>query len=116
MESYKRYQEAKRELAAAHSWLSNKTKIDSQDNKPYRLSGLKVHGTYCGQSYAGANNYHESPAAFDDALAAVIRKNFDSFFHEAIGLMDKKLREALLECENDVAALSDEIATAKLSS
>ncbi|WP_267399025.1 hypothetical protein [Pseudomonas sp. GM_Psu_2] len=116
MESYKRYQEAKRELAAAHSWLSNKTKIDSQSNSRYQLRAIKVHGQYCGQSYAGANNYHESPEAFDAALAAVIRENFDSLSHAAIGLLEKKLREALIECESDVAALSDEIATAKLSS
>ncbi|MGV6396948.1 hypothetical protein ACTUVN_002643 [Pseudomonas caspiana] len=113
MESYKRYQAAKLETKRAADWLGNKQKIDSQNRKPYTLSSVKVSAQYCGQSYAGATNYHDSPEAFNAAMAEVIRRDFESLTDKALAILSKKESEALIACKDDLAAVQAEIAEAE---
>ncbi|KFE50112.1 hypothetical protein [Pseudomonas syringae] len=113
MESYKKYQAAKLEAKRAREWLENKEKVDSQNNKPYTLNSVKVSAQYCGQSYAGATNYHDSPEAFNAAMAEVIRRDFESLAEKALAILSKKESEALIACKDDLAAVQAEIAEAE---
>lgn len=113
MESYKRYQQVRQNTKLARDWLANKDKIDSQARTPYDLNKVACSAEYCGQSYAGASNYHKSPDAFNTALAAVIRQEFSRLSDLAIARLEATEREALIACEADIARLNDEIATAK---
>lgn len=113
MESYKKYSAAKAEAKRATDWIANKQKIDSQDSKPYSLVNIKFTAQYCGQSYAGATNYHDSPAEFNAAMAEVIRRNFDSLAAKALEILSAKERAALVACKDDLAAVQAEIARAE---
>lgn len=113
MESYKKYQAAKANSKRATDWLGNKLSIDSQDRKPYTLRGIKFTAQYCGQSYAGATNYHDSPEAFNAAMAEVIRRNFDSLAEKAFDILSNKESEALIACKDDLLAAQAEIAEAE---
>lgn len=113
MESYKHYQQTKLNTKSASEWLANKGKIDSQDRKPYVLTKVSVSAEFCGQAYAGATNYHKSPDAFNTALEVVIRKDFGRLSQMALERLQAIEREALIGCEADIAAMNDEIATAK---
>lgn len=113
MESYKKYSVAKTETKFATDWLGNRLKIDSQDNKPYVLMNIKFTAQYCGQSYAGAKNYHDSPAEFNAAMAEVIKRNFDSLATKAVEILCAKERAALVACKDDLAAIQAEIAEAE---
>lgn len=113
MESYKKYSAAKTEAKRAADWLGNKQKIDSQDNRPYTLANIKFTAQYCGQSYAGATNYHDSPAEFNAAMAEIIKRNFDSLAAKALEILYAKERAALVACKDDLAAVQAEIAEAE---
>lgn len=113
MESYKRYSVAKAETKRASDWLGNKDKTDSQSNKPYSLTSMKFSVQYAGQAYAGATNYHDSPAEFNAAMAEVIKRNFDSLAAKALQLLVSKERAALVACKDDLAAVQAEIAEAE---
>ncbi|QAY85368.1 hypothetical protein [Pseudomonas arsenicoxydans] len=113
METYKKYQAAKLEVKRATDWLGNKVKIDSQDGRPYMFANVKFSAQYCGQSYAGATNYHDSPEAFNAAMAEVIRRDFDSLAEKAFAILSKKESEALIACKDDLAAVQAEIEEAE---
>lgn len=113
MESYKHYQQAKLNTKSAFEWMANKDKIDSQDHKPYALNKVSVSAEYCGQAYAGATNYHKSPEAFNTALEVVIRMEFGRLSQLALERLRDVERVALIGCEDDISAITDEIATAK---
>lgn len=113
MESYKHYQQTKLNTKNASDWLANKDKIDSQSRSPYELVKVSFAAEYGGQAYAGATNYHKSPDAFNTAMEAVIRREFPRLSEMALERLKKTEREALVACEADIAALHDEIATAK---
>lgn len=113
MESYKKYQAAKLEAKRATDWLSNKQKIDSQSSKPYTFANVKFGAQYCGQSYAGATNYHDSPEAFNAAMAEVIKEDFDSLAAKALAKLVKKELTAMVACKDDLAAVQAEIAEAE---
>lgn len=113
MESYKRYSIAKTETKRASDWLSNKDKVDSQSHKPYSLTSMKFSVQYAGQAYAGATNYHDSPAEFNAAMAEVIKRNFSALSADALDLLATKEREALIACKGDLEAVQAEIAAAE---
>lgn len=113
MESYKNYQRKKHDTKAASDWLANKDKIDSQTNTRYELVKITFAAEYCGQSYAGATNYHKSPEAFNNAMQDVIRREFPRLSEMALERLLKIERAALVDCESDIVALNDEIAAAK---
>tara|TARA_R110001592_G_scaffold111372_6_gene308491 strand:+ start:12968 stop:13327 length:360 start_codon:yes stop_codon:yes gene_type:complete len=113
MESYKAYQKARQDHAGAASWVNNKDKIDSQDHKPYDLAHIKFSADYCGQSYAGASNYHKSPEPFNSAMAEVIKARFAELSGAALKLLERDEKKALINCENDLEGLQAAIANAK---
>lgn len=113
MDNYKKYQAAKQATQEAKSWMSNKDKIDSQDRKPYTLLNLAFSAEYCGQSSAGANNYHKSPASFNAAMTLVIKEQFAELSEAALLKIKRAEGVALIACENDIAAIQVEISDAK---
>lgn len=66
-----------REHQSIISWLSNARMIDSQSRMPYalRVDINGIQAMYCGQSYAGAKNYHDAPSAINTALVASFNKH-----------------------------------------
>ncbi len=115
MDSYKKYQAAKQASNEAAGWVANKNKIDSQDRKPYGLCNLSFSAEYCGQSYAGATNYHKSPASFNSAMTLVIQERFAELSEAALNKIKANEGKALIACEADLAALQSEIVDAKAS-
>lgn len=115
MDSYKKYQAAKQASNEAAAWIANKDKIDSQDRKPYGLCNLSFGAEYCGQSYAGASNYHKSPSSFNSAMTQVIKERFAELSEAALNKIKATESKALIACEADLAALQNEILDAKAS-
>lgn len=113
MESYKKYQAAKRNTKESSDWMANREKIDSQDSRRYMLANMKFSAEYCGQAYAGATNYHKSPERFNEAMAQVIKERFDELSKAALAKLINLEAEMLIGCEQDIAAMQDQIATAK---
>ncbi len=113
MDSYKKYQAAKQATKEAANWMSNKDKIDSQDRKPYGLCNLAFSAEYCGQSSAGANNYHKSPSSFNSAMTLVIRERFAELSEAAMSKIKAAENKTLIDCEGDIAVLQREIWDAK---
>lgn len=113
MESYKAYQVAKSGVVESDKWLANKDKIDSQDHKPYRLTRVVVLAEYCGQSHAGAPNYHKSPDVLNEALATVIKARFPELTEAAMQLLRDKEKAALIACDTDILRMQKEIDLAK---
>lgn len=112
---YKNWQEAKKNVSAAISWLSNSSKIDSQDRGQYSLSVRLSRDSiqYCGQAYAGANNYHETPESFKDAMQEVIKKNSANLFQQALDILKQKEKELAVEASDEVDEMLAEIKAAK---
>jgi len=113
MESYKKYQAAKLEAKRATDWLGNKQKTDSQSGQKYLFANVKFAAQYCGQSYAGATNYHDSPEAFNAAMAEVIREDFEALSARALAKLIKKELTAMIACKDDLAAVQAEIEQAE---
>ncbi|KJZ41343.1 hypothetical protein [Pseudomonas fluorescens] len=116
MDSYKKYQTAKQATKESADWMSNKDKIDSQDRKPYGLCNLSFSAEYCGQSYAGATNYHKSPSTFNSAMTLVIQERFAELSEAALSKIKAAESNALISCEGDIAVLQREIWDAKEAS
>ncbi|PHR55954.1 MAG: hypothetical protein COA43_14645 [Robiginitomaculum sp.] len=75
MSKFNEWQQTKQQLSAAKSWVSNRLQLDSQDGKLYTKVKLQsVKFEYCGQAYAGANNYHEAPKEFQKYIALAINE------------------------------------------
>ena len=67
------------------SWLSNAKNTDSQSGQPYHLrvdiNGVKA--MYCGQAYAGANNYHDAPGELNAAFIKSVEKHRAMLLNDA---------------------------------
>lgn len=115
MSHYKNWQIAKKNKAEAVDWLANKDRIDSQDRKKYILIiHLSVDSIqYCGQSYAGANNYHAMPNEFASAMEEAFKRKSAELFDLAISIMDKKEIDLAVAAESEVSAMMAEINTIK---
>ncbi|MCJ0972713.1 hypothetical protein MST27_04945 [Pseudomonas sp. PS1] len=113
MKSYETYVKTRAARKEAENWMANARKIDSQSNTPYSLTGLKFSAEYCGQAYAGANNYHKSPEAFNQAMQEVIADNFNALSAKALNRMMERERLALIACEDEVVSVQADIAAAK---
>ncbi len=113
MKTYETYVKIRAARREAESWMANSRKIDSQCSKPYSLTGLKFSAEYCGQAYAGANNYHKSPSDFNQAMQEVIAENFSALSAKALSKMMERERLALIACEDEVASVQADIAAAK---
>ena len=113
MEKFKVYEEKNTELKYAKGWVANKDKIDSQDHSHYSLSNIVFSADYCGQSHAGANNYHHSPKVFNEYMAKIIKKRFLELSSEAISLMEEDVKKALLESENELKSVQEKLELAR---
>jgi len=115
MSKFSDWQKAKQHVASAKSWMSNKDKIDSQDRGPYSLKVYlgKDSIQYCGQSSAGANNYHSPDDSFVAALNAVIKGNYASLFSMALTKLEEEEKKMALAASDEVDAMLAEIKAAK---
>ena len=113
MEKFKVYEAKNNELKCAKGWVSNKDKIDSQDHSHYSLSNIVFSADYCGQSRAGANNYHHSPEVFNVYMAKVLKKRFLELSSEAISLMEEDVKKALLESEIELKNIQEKLELAR---
>jgi len=113
MEKYKEYEKFKNDVVVATNWVNNKNKRDSQSGTNYSLHNISFKAEYCGQAYAGANNYHKSPEIFNNYVEKVIANNYDKIFQEALLLMNSDLDKKLLLCQIEIEAIQQEIKEAK---
>ena len=114
MEKYKDYEKFKNEFLEANNWVNNKNNNDSQSGSKYSLHNISFSADYCGQAYAGANNYHHSPKTFNEYVSKVIKKNHNGIFSEALGLMRIDLDKKLILCEEEVISIKKNIENAKI--
>jgi hypothetical protein len=99
MSKFTEWQVTRSKLKAAKDWIANRTKIDSQDGQCYAKVKLqKVKLEYCGQSSAGANNYHEAPLEFQHYIAKAINNMRVEIEDHALDILnednDRKARHA----------------------
>lgn len=115
MEKYKIYQKRSNAVEKAEEWLSNANKKDSQCGNPYKL--IKPNDIlafqYCGQTYAGANNYHDIPDSLAKALTSVIYRNFSSLIYQAMDELKEEERKALISCQDEIREIQKAIDLAK---
>lgn len=109
MKNYERFELAQKNLVDARDWLENRNRVDSQDHGNYKLCNVTFSAEYCGQRYAGANNYHESPKVFNEYMVKAIMKNFYTLTAEAIDIMEKDLNLKLVACEEEVKRIQERI-------
>lgn len=113
MSKFNEWQSVKAIVKSAKSWVSNREKIDSQDGKRYmKVKKQSISLEYCGQSYAGANNYHQSPGAFDRYIAIAFDQYRDKIEDLAMEILEaeckerailarEEVKEMLVECESE---------------
>jgi len=115
MNSYKKYVEQKQNTAAAVRWYDLRNAVDSQSGRRYSLSlahsSIKL--VRCGQSSAGAKNYHDSPGALNAALLEVIAARFDELVTQAVERLQANELKALIDCSAEIEAIQADIAQAK---
>ena len=113
MEKYKQYRTLNDNLKEAKNWINNKEKTDSQSGTRYSLHNISFTADYCGQAYAGANNYHGSPKEFNVYMAKAIKRNFCQLTTEAISLMGEDVKKALIACEDEIRGIQEAIELSK---
>ena len=111
MSKFSDWQETKYENEKSIDWLKNSSKIDSQNRNPYKLIVRVSNETfqYCGQSSAGANNYHSYGESFKKYLNESMKINSDKIFNDAVDLMNKKCNEMAILAKDEVAKMNEEI-------
>lgn len=89
-----------RQRQSVLSWLANAGLTSSQSRSPYslRVDVNGVQAMYCGQSYAGANNYHDAPSELNAALTQSIER------HRSL-LVDDAAKSLLASIETRILAL-----------
>ena len=115
MGKFYEWQETKVHLNSAKEWIKNREKIHSQDGKRYKQVPLyNMHPLqYCGQAYAGANNYHESPVEFNKYLCMAFNEFRTQIEDRALELMVKSTNELGIDAELEVKKMLDEISKIK---
>lgn len=104
------------DLKKSKEWANNKYKTDSQDGKFYQLKVNQPSHEffkYCGQAYAGANNYHSAPRELMPYLQRAIKNNGSKLIDEAIRLMSIDNDALAIESESEVNAMLELINKAK---
>ena len=110
MSMFNEWQETKQAVKQAISWIGNRDKVDSQDGRRYvKVKIQKIKLEYCGQSYAGANNYHEAPAYFQSYLALAINEMREEIEDRALELLKKENDSRAVKAKSDVEAMMLEI-------
>ena len=109
--SYQKWADQKQKLAVAKAWLKNKDKIDSQSNSRYSRYVQVGRGTFqfCGQAYAGANNYHEMPESLAHEVAEILKGDMVSIVERAIEAMERKKVKLGEEAKEEIEGFLNEI-------
>lgn len=115
MEKYKKYEQFENNLRVVNNWLSNKENVDSQSHNRYSLHNIVFSAEYCGQAYAGANNYHASPEILNKYMSKVIKKRFLELTEEAVSLLEQDSMSLLIEAETELKEIQEKINLAKES-
>lgn len=105
----KTFEELTTELSSLNEWMLNDRRTDSQDGKFYRLIfSAKVHQVdFCGQAYAGANNYHGCPNGLVKFVQDEVNASGVNLVYAAVKKYRDSLSKEILEKEADMlAALS----------
>jgi len=68
---------------------------------------------YCGQAYAGANNYHKAPDAFLPYLQVALEQKGVEIIDLALELMKVDVNHLAVESEGEVRAMIAQIEKAK---
>ena len=110
MSEFKNWTLKKDQLKKAQEWQANKSKVDSQDGSLYVPSitvGIQTI-QYCGQAYAGANNYHACDESLVPYLRDAVKKHHSELVATAITLMQKDADELALKAKDEVKQLAIE--------
>lgn len=66
-----------------------------------------------GQTHTGGNNYWNTEEAFEKAILSYLVDNWKEIGPRVIASMEKKEKEALINCQNYVDQMQDQIDAAK---
>ena len=116
MSKFAQWSDKSNKLQSAISWAGNKSKIDSQDNSHYSLVVRQPHREmlqYCGQAYAGANNYHAMPEALLPYLEKALKQQGKELIELAISLMADDVNRLAVDSEAEVNIMVKQIEVAK---
>lgn len=116
MSKFAQWSDKSNKLQSAINWAKNKDKIDSQDNKPYSLVVRQPHREmlqYCGQSYAGANNYHAMPESLLPYLEKALKQQGKELIAAAVSLMADDVNQLAIDSEDEVNSMVQQIEAAK---
>lgn len=110
MSKFKDWIKLRNELERAKSFQSNESKTNSQDNMYYKPIPSANTQTirYCGQAYAGANNYHECDESFAPYIGKAIKKLHRELISTAIELMQKDVDALSEKAKDEVEQLAIE--------
>jgi len=111
MGKYSEYMEKKNTLAIALDWVSNKNKIDSQDGKAYvRIVSIDNDFLqFCGQSSAGANNYHKADDDFRCHIKKAVEFHFNDIIDKAVQYAQQDVKEAGILAKEEIESMLYEI-------
>lgn len=98
MNTYHQWKKCQSNRKKTLNWLSNAEKIDSQSGQLYNLKVRlgKESVEYCGQAYAGANNYHSYPEEFIRYMEMAIIRKFVDITNEAMRIMKNEEDKAAI--------------------
>ena len=115
MSHFSNWKEKKAQVREANEWLSNKDKVHSQSGGKYKLS-VRIDPKsiqYCGQSNAGANNYHTYSSSFSSYINSAIERNSDKIFSDALKLLESACDELGLMAKEEISDMLDEVSNIK---
>jgi len=104
MNTYHQWKKCQSNRKEALNWLSNAKKIDSQSGQLYNLkvSLGKKSVEYCGQAYAGAENYHSCPEEFIKYMEMAIIRKFTDITDEAMRIMKNEEDKAAIAAKDGI--------------
>jgi hypothetical protein len=108
------WKQAKSEQEYAEKWAA----MLGQQSRSTAVHTGKIHCangslTIHFQPIDGANNYHEAPLAFRDALAEVMKDMGPELVNKTLEVMRERTRHYLICCEQEIAEMQKEITAAK---
>ena len=111
MSKFNKYLKIKSMVSKAKDWRSNSTKEDSQNGKRYgkvvRVNNETLQ--YCGQAYAGANNYHSPDKEFTVYIEKAIKHNFGKIVDDAISYAEADLKECGENARDEIEKILKDI-------
>lgn len=112
----KDWQKAKQDLAQAKRW-NDLPKGPRYMNDSFAV--MHAHGSKapvlvrCGQSHAGAQNYHPSPEGLNGAIQKYLVTNWDKIAPDVFSILEQQEKKACIACQEYVDSLQSEIDKAK---